>query len=175
VPVATDLCFGVLRNKRRELIRRMRANGPIPNQRQLLDDLAGFGIEATQATISRDLHAMGVEKGPSGYFLEGLTPNTDAFAEPDERASRTGGTHRQDVREIEAAGTIVVVKTRPKRAAAVARELDRRSIAPIVGTIPGNDTVFVATPSPDDAKRLCVRLRELAGMASAERPETTSV
>jgi transcriptional regulator of arginine metabolism len=123
------------------------------------DELAAMlrreGIEATQATLSRDLRDLGVLKGPDGYTL------------PSDAAQRAPG---RELRESAAAyllsalpaGNIVVLRTGPGQASALALEVDRSGIDGVVGTVAGDDTIFVAAKSPRLAIRLARALSELA-------------
>src|SRR5712691_3171071 len=68
-------------------------------------------------------------------------------------------THGHSVLAAQAAGTLVVVKTPPGEAHPVARAVDESGLPGVVGTIAGDDTVFIATPSPAAALRVERRLR----------------
>lgn len=160
-------------HKRRELIRRVLLKGPVTNQEILKGRLAELGVDATQATISRDIRAMGILKGPGGYRLPGVTPEGPRPL-PDTHRERPAGTTAvaSYAVEIAVAGSLVVIHTAPGHAQVVALELDRRREPPVVGTVGGDDTVFIATPSPADADLLCDRLRSSSGLAEEqESPE----
>jgi len=124
----------------------------IPNQQQLQELLAGNGIEVTQATLSRDLRTLGVVKGPNGYALPSPTttpPTEDSLWK----------TVRRELLDAVAGGATVVLRTRPGHANALAVELDRARPADVLGTIAGDDTIFVAAKSQRHARTLVGRFR----------------
>lgn len=160
-------------HKRQELIRRILLDGPLASQEELRKRLASLGVEATQATISRDIRAMGILKGPTGYRLPGdVVEEGSVRPRPCPRGSR-GGSLREHSVDVATAGTLVVVSTAPGYAPLVALEIDTMDEDRIVGTVAGNDTVFVATVSVSDGEAVCERLREATGLrdgSSAPQP-----
>jgi len=130
-----------------------------------------MGIETTQATISRDIHTIGAVKGPYGYCLPGVTPGTE-LPPPAPASTKTAeGAIGTFAIEITRAAALVVIHTAPGHAQLVALELDRHREPPVMGTVAGDDTIFIATPSEKDARELCARLRRNAGL---DAPETRS-
>ncbi len=109
-----------------ELVRRRR----IANQAQLARELERAGFAADQSLVSRDLRELGIVKADGCY-----------------RPPRPTGAaaQRSQVLDIDAAGDVLlVVKTHPGRAQAVAVAIDQKSFPEIVGTVAGDDTIFVA-------------------------------
>jgi transcriptional regulator of arginine metabolism len=146
------------KHQRHTLIAELLQEKSIRTQQALVDQLAEAGVSATQTTLSRDLTALGVVKTASGYRLPGrgevLVPPaaTQLF---------------QDlVRNVEVGGTMLVLHTPPAHADAVALQLDELSDPDLLGTIAGDDTVFVATRNPDSAARLA---RVLFGHETQDR------
>jgi transcriptional regulator of arginine metabolism len=130
---------------RRAVIRELIAARPVATQEELRALLAGRGHAVTQATLSRDLAQLGARRTHAGYEL------------PDERT-----THLPElVRSIDDNGTLVVVHTSPGAAQVVASALDRARPAEILGTIAGDDAIFVAPARGVQAARLARRVREL--------------
>lgn len=127
--------------RRRALISSLLSERPVKNQWELLTRLAEAGSPVTQATVSRDLAAMGAVRGPEGYSLPGPVIGADE-APPALAADLVG--HALQVRE---AGTLLVLRTAPGHANIVAVALDRARLRGVIGTLAGDDTVFVATPS----------------------------
>ena len=119
-------------------------------QDELAVALAESGVEASQVTLSRDLREMGVIKTPDGYREPGAP-----VPAPEETLQRI---LRDFVRSVVPAGNLVVVRTNPGGASAVALALDRSGNDDIVGTVAGDDTIFVATPSARSAGRLAREL-----------------
>jgi transcriptional regulator of arginine metabolism len=127
----------------------------IKSQFELQRLLADQGISVNQGTLSRDIRDMGLLKGPDGYEL----PTTQAEATDDSMAlfsavhTWLGG--------AVVAGNLVVIKTPPGGASPLAIALDRAGRNEVIGTLAGDDTVFVATPGNTDARRLAKALIDL--------------
>ncbi len=126
------------------------------SQEAVQAELAGLGIAATQATISRDLRAIGAVKGPGGYMVP-ETPEPSGHA-------RSASVMAQHVTSIAEAAGLVVLKTKPGSAAVVALELDERPPRDVVGTVAGDDTVLVAVSSSAAVKTVGRSLRVLVGL-----------
>ncbi|MHC5114027.1 MAG: arginine repressor [Planctomycetota bacterium] len=144
------------RARRHHRIRELLDRSPVRSQEDLRRLLAADGFEVTQATLSRDLRELGVVKGPDGYRLPGA-----ADTGPGEQ-----GLTRALERELLSAdcgGTTIVLRTRPGHANSLAIEIDRARPGEILGTIAGDDTVFVAAKSARQAQTLLEHMLELAG------------
>ena len=132
--------------------------GSVPSQERLVELLRGVGIEVTQATLSRDLHELGVVKGPTGYMLPGQA-----------QANQVNGDLERAVRSMllagEVGGNLAVLHTGPGQASALALEIDRASPQGVLGTIAGDDTIFVAARSGREATRLLQQFQSMAGIA----------
>lgn len=139
-------------------IRELVAGGGIDNQDRLQAELRRDGIEVTQATLSRDLRELGVLKGAGGYVL---TAGADAGVSAGVGAPGASGLRRaidSFVVSIKHGGTTVVVRTGPGQAAPVALELDRAGLEGVLGTVAGDDTVFIATGTAGEAAKLAREL-----------------
>lgn len=112
--------------------------------------LARASIDSTQATLSRDLRELGVLKGPDGYELPrgGATEAREQTSNELRKALHAFG------RTVKRAGNLVVIRTGPGQAAPLALEIDRANVRDVIGTVAGDDTIFVATASPNKATRL---------------------
>ena len=148
-----------MKSRRHAAIRTLIASREIRSQAELARMLARDGLEATQATLSRDLAEIGVLKGAGGYRLPGVV----AEAPPAEDA--LGRVLRREVLSVEAGGTLVVIRTPSGHGNALAIELDRAAPKGALGTIAGDDTVFVAARNEIAARRIAKDLRTLAGLA----------
>jgi len=144
------------RARRRSLIASVLSRGAVASQEKLAGLLADRGVRTTQATLSRDLREMGVVKGADGYVL----PESTTAPETRELAR----TLRTYVTGVSAGGTIVVLTTGPGHAQIVALEIDRVPIDGVLGTVAGDDTIFVATKSEAAARRVLARLRKESGL-----------
>lgn len=137
------------------------ARRPVRSQSELRDLLAQRGIEVTQATLSRDLREMGVAKSPRGYVPAGVV----LAAPPVANGRALEDALRAFVIAAEQAGNLVVLRTGPGHAALVALELDRSPPPGVVGTIAGDDTIFVAARTAQQAARIAMQLKRTAHLA----------
>jgi len=139
--------------ERRDAILQILRSGVVRRQNDLARLLQRDGFEVTQSSVSRDLRELGVLKA-SGRYL----PPPDEVA----RANGDFGALAQFVRSVRAAGgSITVVKTTIGAAPSVAVALDRAEWPEVVGTISGDDTIFIATPGVGAQRRLIERLQSL--------------
>jgi transcriptional regulator of arginine metabolism len=138
--------------RRQQRILELVQSRPIASQEQLAAALRQEGIEATQATLSRDLRELGLVKGPAGYMM----PREPGPALP--RAVRTY------LVRAESAGNLAVLHTGPGRAPLLALEIDRARLRPVLGTVAGDDTIFIAARTSREAGRVLRELRQMAGM-----------
>ena len=145
MPIAPDI-----RAQRRQAILDLVATRTIRRQSELVELLLARGFDATQSSVSRDLQELGVTKLADGYGRIG------AVATPDMEVPEGY------VRDIATAGNnLTVVRTATGAAQRVALFLDRSEWPEIVGTISGDDTIFVATRNAGEQKQLLSRLRML--------------
>lgn len=140
---------------RHHRIRELIGAGRIESQDRLQSALRHEGIEVTQTTLSRDLREMGVLKGAGGYILPGAAEPAPAGADGLRRALAAFAV------SIRHGGTIVVIRTGPGQASAMALELDRAGLAGALGTVAGDDTVFIAAGSGPGAGKLARELTAL--------------
>jgi transcriptional regulator of arginine metabolism len=143
---------------RQRLIESVVSRKRVGTQFELLDALADAGCAVTQATISRDIRELGLEKthdllGRPRYVLAHSARRTD----PEEALNTILG---QFGRRAAPAGNIVVLQSELGSAPAIARALDQLEHARIVGTLAGDDTVLVVAPSERDARSLAKELTE---------------
>ncbi len=138
----------------------MRSQGEL---RRLLHQ-RGFAV--AQPTLSRDVRELGLAKTPQGYTLPAAA--VTQFAPAPGREARLVQALRGFALSVQPAGTLVVVKTPPAAAHPVARALDEAPLPPVAGTIAGDDTVFIATPSERAARALARRLVQALGKSAAE-------
>ena len=152
--------------RRHRLILDLVAQGGVANQDSLATLLKKRGLRVTQATLSRDLHELAVVKGPGGYSLPAPSNGANgasvrAVAEPGRGLERA---LREFLLSAATGGNLAILHTGPGRAPLLALEIDRASIKPILGTVAGDDTVFIATRSPRDAAKLLAPHNTLAGL-----------
>jgi transcriptional regulator of arginine metabolism len=116
------------------------------------------GITVTQATLSRDLTELGVVKGPNGYMLPGAAPATAGG----DREAALATALRQHLVSAARGGTTVVLRTPSGHANSLAVEIDRAGLTGVLGTIAGDDTIFIAARDSDAAAALARHLERLA-------------
>jgi transcriptional regulator of arginine metabolism len=148
------------RNERRRAVAELLREHAIERQSELVTLLRTQGYAATQSSVSRDLKDMGAIKLKKGYSL------------PEDEPSGNGGDSMQElvefVREIRAAGAnLLVVTTVVGAAQRVAVTLDRTNWPEIVGTLSGDDTIFIATASSAQQRKLRSRLKQSLKKESA--------
>ena len=151
-----------MKQLRQRAIRDLVEQRPIRTQQELAAALRERGFRATQATISRDVAELGLGKASrDGRAAYVLPPRLrDAEVSGEDRLRRL----LADVPvEFRVADLILVIKTLPGSAHAVAAALDRTRWPEIVGSIAGDDTVFVATSDRSSLRRLRDRLIGLSG------------
>jgi transcriptional regulator of arginine metabolism len=139
---------------RREAIARLLERETITRQAELVRLLRAEGFPATQSSVSRDLKDLGVAKLKSGYTL----PERAIAAETDREALQLVAEFVRDFRR--AGPNLLVITTAIGAAQRVAVTLDRFGWPEIVGTLSGDDTIFVATSGAAQQRRLTSRLRE---------------
>lgn len=130
------------RNARRRMMRQLLADGAVTSQKQLAEALAEAGFAVTQATVSRDLDALGavrVKSDDNGPHYE-ILDDRFAFRPGIESAARAMSEFAQS---IAASGNLVVVHTAPGAAHLLASALDGAGIDDVIGTVAGDDTIMI--------------------------------
>jgi transcriptional regulator of arginine metabolism len=142
------------KERRRRAIADLIRGNALGSQEELAERLGSLGFVVTQATISRDLEQIGAVKvrrdGQLSYALPDAARNG---ASP-----RLAAVLREWARSVEPAGNLVVIKTPPGSAQLIGFALDNSKLAEIVGTICGDDTIFIACRSAVQAKALSSKL-----------------
>jgi transcriptional regulator of arginine metabolism len=142
------------RAARRAAIVSILSERSVGTQAQLVRQLRRLGHTATQSSVSRDLRELGVLKAGDRYLLPGATARV--------ADDRDFGRLAHFVREIRPAGpTLTVVKTATGAAQSVAIAIDRAQWPELVGTISGDDTIFLATSGARQQRRVLGRLHSL--------------
>lgn len=139
--------------KRQKAILAILRGRRVARQSELVRLLKERGIRVTQSSVSRDLQQLGITKLDTGY---------QQLEQPQPEADRDAAMVAELLREVRTAGGhLTVVKTVEGAAQRVALYLDRSGWTEIVGTVSGDDTIFVATRGGGEQRRLLVRLRSL--------------
>lgn len=144
---------------RLQALRRLLVKEDASTQDELRDELEKLDFEVNQSTISRDLRKLGAIKmlDPSGRTVYRLAEEIAPVRAP------SGGMGTL-ITDIEHNGTVIVVHTSPGSASLVARQIDQlRASGGVLGTIAGDDTVFVCPRSPKEINVLVRRIAEVLG------------
>lgn len=139
--------------ERRSAIVKILRNGLVRRQSELVGLLRRDGHDVTQSSVSRDLRDLGVLKASGRYVMP-----------PDEitRANGDFETLSQFVRQVRPAGScLTVVRTTIGAAQSVAVAIDKAEWPEVVGTISGDDTIFIATDRESAQAKLIGRLHSL--------------
>ncbi|MFK7920285.1 MAG: arginine repressor [Ilumatobacter sp.] len=148
--------------QRQSAISRLVSEREVTSQPGLIELLAAEGIDATQATVSRDLDDIGAVKvrvasGNTVYAIPEFEPDRLA---PLDQLRRVMG---EWVAEVALSGNIVVLRTPPGCAHVVASALDRSRVDGMIGTVAGDDTLMCVSASADGTA-LADNLKQLAGI-----------
>ena len=144
-----------LKERRQRAIATLIQTQALASQEELADRLTAEGFAVTQATISRDLEQLGAMKvRRAGQLCYALSGQLRDAASP-----RLAAVFRDWVRSIDCAGNLAVIKTPPGSAHLVGVALDNADLAEVVGTICGDDTIFIACRTSSDAEILAGKLR----------------
>ena len=127
----------------------------VENQETLLKILSERGYTVTQATVSRDINELNIEKGINSSGVNCYM-----------QASKLHGGHfdnmfQQAVISIDYAMNIVCLKCHAGLANAACATFDIMNLGYVVGTIAGDDTVFILVRTEDDAERLSAQLKKM--------------
>lgn len=154
----------VMKQLRQRAIRDLVDQRPIRTQQELAAALRERGFRTTQATISRDVAELGLVKATrEGVQVYALSPRlVEAEVSGEDRLRRLLPDLPAEIRE---AGLLLVIKSLPGSAHPIAAALDRARWPEVVGSIAGDDTVFVATTDRAALQRVRRRLLHLAEKA----------
>ena len=144
-------------DRRHTILRDVLRRNQVQSQVELLSLLAAEGLKITQATLSRDLRSIGAIKGPEGY----QPPASSTLDRAGKK--RVAALLRDHVVSIHPAGNMLVIRTTRNRAMALAEELDTLGLPGLLGTIGGQDTIFLATAASGQARRLQGELARISG------------
>ena len=163
----------VTKHQRQHRIAALLESEVVSSQPQLVEMLQAHDIDATQATVSRDL----VELGAVKVRLPGGVRAFVLPSEPSEQVAPTDHLRRvlnEWVIDVSYSLNLVVVRTPPGCAHVVAAALDRSGHLGMLGTVAGDDTILVIATEDIGGQGLAEELKNLAGIAGAKNPSKTS-
>ena len=153
-----------MKNKisRLDLIKMLVPSQEISCQEELLQALEQEGVSVTQSTLSRDLKALKVVKGfsPQGHSIYMLPDNPYYRRVRDYK--REGSAIRNGFMSLRFSGQLAVIKCKPGYASGLACDIDTAHISDIIGTIAGDDTIFLALEEGYDKEDIEAKLRSIA-------------
>ncbi len=147
-----------MKSKRHLKILEIIKNEDIATQEELAEKLENEGIEVTQATVSRDIKKLGLIKVPTGY-------GGYKYSQPLER-------NQTDIRNwvkrmfvdfvvnIDHSENLIVVKTMPGTAQGLASAIDNLGWHEVLGTVAGDDAIFVAIKSKEYTSTIFQKLKD---------------
>jgi transcriptional regulator of arginine metabolism len=151
-----------MKDQRHNAIRDLVASAPVTNQDELRRKLRRRGFAVTQATLSRDIHELRLNKGPTGYSLpNGNGAHGGAGTVEDDSPPALAEMIESFGLRVRRAMNQVVVATVTGGAQPLAAALDRAGWPEVVGTVAGDDTVLVICPDLRRASEVEARLRKI--------------
>jgi transcriptional regulator of arginine metabolism len=132
--------------RQRKLLSLVQAK-PFATQAELRDSLERAGVPATQSSLSRDLEELGIVKHRGHYTVP-----------------KSNGAAARGLLSLDLAGeNLVIARTEPGRASSVAVEIDGAALEEIVGTLAGEDTIFVAVRNAKEQRAVMKKIWDLFG------------
>ena len=135
---------------------------PLGSQEDIRSRLEKLGHPATQSTISRDLEELGLVRIRDG---DGHLRYAEAMNGGSQPAVSLSELLEEFASGVEVAGNLLLVKTQPGAANAVAEGLDRSGLDGVLGTVAGDDTILVVVTNESVCRRVAKGLQELAGLS----------
>ncbi len=146
-----------MKKQRQERILELIKNGDVVTQKDIIALLQKDGFKVTQATVSRDIHDLGLFKSsPDGTSKYVLPPVADKYAN-----ENLSGAITSAIVSIKYAQNNVVIKTIPGIAQAVASSVDKLDYYGMLGCVAGDDTIIVVTTDEEASAYLCDELKNL--------------
>jgi transcriptional regulator of arginine metabolism len=140
---------------RQQLLRRLLSERDLRSQAEVREVLADNGVDAHQATVSRDLDELGAVKvrGAGGELVYRLTSEPG----PGRGRSRLDEVLRQFVTSVRSSGNLAVLRTPPACANPVASAIDLAELPGVLATVSGDDTVLVVAEEGIPGEELATR------------------
>lgn len=149
-----------MRNKRHETILTLIKENNIETQQDLTIALANEGFDVTQATVSRDIKELRLLKRLNDRGRYVYTPHPSGNSEG--VSDKMSIILNKSIVSADYALNTIVIKTLAGMAQGAASVLDAMQFPECLGSIAGDDTIFVITRSEDAAQKLCKKLRNMA-------------
>ena len=146
-----------MKNQRLEKVKELIARFDIETQDELIEKLRAEGFAVTQATVSRDIRELKISKvlGPNGKYHYAMAEKAPVSVRHSYMAS---------ILSVSFANNLVVIKTGPGLAQAVAAELDSMDHGEILGCVAGDDTILAVAVSNEIAAVFCENFKKRIGL-----------
>lgn len=148
-----------MKNQRQAKIMEIISTKDIETQEQLLQELQEAGFCSTQATISRDIKELRIVKELTNFgtyrYTASAKDGTHTFS------ARLNTIFRECITGYDYAQNIIVIKTMPGLASAAASAIDGMNMGVVVGTLAGDDTVFIVMRDNNSAATFCGEIKNL--------------
>ena len=149
-----------MKKRRHEKILQIIGNNTVDTQEELLRLLREEGFDVTQATVSRDIKELRLVKTQTGNGKYRYTAPKDGSRD---MSSRFFSLFSENTISVQSACNMVVIKSLTGMAQAVCAAMDSLHWEGIVGTLAGDDTIFVVTQDEECARRVAEELRRMMG------------
>lgn len=143
-------------NRHTKILELIKSN-PITTQEELLLKLREEGFNVTQSTVSRDIKTLRLQKSHSADGSYRYCAPTGAVAD---MKNGFEGILQGSVITVDTAQNIVVVKTYAGMASAACASIDAMNLPTVVGSLAGDDTIFIACTDNLSADSLCLTLKK---------------
>lgn len=151
-----------MKNERREVILKLISEKALETQEDLINELSALGFEVTQSTVSRDIKQLGLvkvlDKNGRYKYAQRFTQRDVSFADKDVDLEHLLNIFRRSVISVRYAVNDVVIKCYSGMAQSTCVALDNMFHDMFLGTIAGEDTVFVITENEEAAISLSKKL-----------------
>ncbi len=148
-----------MKSQRQAKIMEIISNRNVETQEQLLAELQNAGFRSTQATISRDIKELRIVKELTSFGTYRYTAASDEVGGT--FSSKLNTIFRECITSFDYAQNIVVIRTLPGLASAAASAIDAMSMSVIVGSLAGDDTVFIVMRDNNAAAAFCGEIKNL--------------
>lgn len=135
------------------------SNRNVETQEQLLSELQNAGFRSTQATISRDIKELRIVKELTSFGTYRYTAVTDELTGT--FSGKLNTIFRECITNFDYAQNMIVIHTLPGLASAAASAIDAMNMSVVLGTIAGDDTVFIVMRDANAAATFCGEIKNL--------------
>ena len=169
LPIAYDPRAPKTKQARLELIKQILQVTDIGSQEELLEVLKSYGHEPSQTTLSRDLASLKVVKGLTQRGKHAYMMPVNPYYRRVREHREEGTAVRNGFMSIRISGQLAVIKCRPGYASGLASDIDNAKFPEIIGTIAGDDTIFIALEEGFNRTTLEANLRTIVPVYSGSR------